>query len=92
MGSLPELASPRGGSDAKHAARLHSLQLWLHAVCAAIHSGRLGAHPPLSALLELHTPLVVRLQSRGRTYNQRRRFAVDRALQPGLEAQQDERV
>ena len=70
---LPELPSARGGGDARHAARLHALQAWLDAVCRALGFGRLGAHAPLSRVLELHVPLLIRLQACGRGLVVRRR-------------------
>ena len=65
---LPELPSARGGGDARHLARVSALQAWVPAVLRAVQSGELQAHPPLSVLLELQTPLVVLVQSHTRTF------------------------
>ena len=92
LASLPELGSARGGGDAKHAARLHALQAWLHAVCAAVQAGSLSSHAPLARLLELHTPLLVWLQAHARGHIARRRHAHRPPRAPSVLATRDERV
>ena len=80
--SLPELPPARGNGEAKTILRRAAVHEWLNAVFTCLAAGSnsaLSSHVPLSKLLELYTPLLVKLQARSRAFVARRRYVAAKA-------------